>query len=100
MRRWGTHEAYVVVHVDAPRVTVAVTVTNDGGGGVTYADVDVEVAALVIEFDVVFEAVALASAWKAEKECGFGSAGALIANTIPRVALEAAASRARANSKP
>lgn len=54
--------------MDAPVVTVAVTVTTEGAGGVIYAD---ELEAVVVAL------VPFASAWNAEKECGFGSAGAL-----------------------
>lgn len=66
-----------MVQVEEASVTVAVTVTTEGAGGVMYDD---EADVLV---PVVFELLLLlawAKAWNLENECGSGSAGALTEN--------------------
>jgi hypothetical protein len=62
-------------------VTVAVAVAHDCAGGVVYASVAVEDGKAEEAEPVPFSC--FARFWNAVNECGSGSAGALIANTIP-----------------
>lgn len=65
-----------------PSVTVTVTVVGGSADGVMYA-LALDEPLAEAEVEVELEAVALAAAWKALNECGFGSAGALMAKTMP-----------------
>lgn len=57
--------------MEVPSVTVAVTVTTDGAGGVIYDDAEALVVVALVPL------VDIANAWNAENECELGSAGAL-----------------------
>jgi hypothetical protein len=57
--------------MEVPSVTVAVTVTTEGAGGVIYDEAEALVVVALVPL------VDIANAWNAENECELGSAGAL-----------------------